>query len=98
MVLNGMAPQCVSDLIRKKSSCQSALRSNDLKMLHVVMHTAVERNVRHWVIRHLPKLGLQCGTSFQRPIRWHQTLILFFTLNYKQLKTHLFIEAYMYNF
>jgi len=67
MVLNGMAPQFVSDLIRKKSSCQSALRSNDLKMLHVVMHTAVERNVRHWVIRHLPKLGLQCGTSFQRP-------------------------------
>ena len=31
--LNGMAPRYISDLIRKKSSPRSALRSNDLMLL-----------------------------------------------------------------
>ena len=64
--LNGMAPCHISDLIRKKSSARSSLRSNDYALL----------DVPRTRFKTLPMLGHRCGKSFLRLLEWLQMLTL----------------------
>ena len=83
--LNGMAPRYISDLIRKKSSPRSSLRSNDLTLL-VVPRT----KFKTLGDRAFAYAGPSMWNKLPKPIQMAPNLDSF----KKQLKTYLFRNAY----